>query len=261
MEGSGTVAEVGARVAGLEPGQRVAFLMAPGAYAERVAVPAGAVVAVPDDIELDVAAAILLQGVTALTLVSDGYPVGAGSTVVVRAAAGGTGSLVCQLAAARGATVIGVVGDRGKAVAAHHAGAVRVVVAADGVAAPSVLDLTGHRGADVVYDANGRDTFSDSLECLAVGGKLVLFGQASGPPPALDPLELSGRSLSVGFCKLSSFNPTPERMRARASELFEQLREGTLRAEISRVYPLAEAAEAHRAMESRQTVGKLLLEV
>jgi NADPH:quinone reductase len=274
LEGAGVVEEVGAGAGiagtgtgtgtGVEwrVGDRVAWAMTPGSYAEQVCVEAWKLARVPDGVGLDAAAALMLQGMTAHYLVTDSFRVDAGSWVLVHAAAGGVGLLLCQLAAAAGAQVIGTVSTGEKAALAHAAGAEHTIryTAEDFVG--RVAELTAGRGVDVVYDSVGRDTFEGSLKCLRPRGYLVLFGQSSGPVGRFDPQLLNQHgSLFLTRPSLAHYTADAAEVGRRAGALFRALADGGLALRIDRVLPLAAAAEAHDALEGRETAGKVLLAV
>lgn len=258
LEGAGTVRAVGEGVSGFAPGDRVAWSSAPGSYAEQVAVPADAALPVPDGVELRTAAAAMLQGLTAHYLVRSTYPVGPGDVVLLHAAAGGVGLLLIQLAKAQGARVIGTASTGEKRALATGAGADEVLPY-EGFD-ERVRELTDGRGASVVYDGVGKDTFDQSLASLRQRGYLVLFGGASGQVPPFDPQRLnSAGSVYLTRPSIGPYTADAEELRWRANELFGAIAEGALRVRIGGSYPLAEAAAAHRDLEARQTTGKLVL--
>ncbi|GIJ22973.1 quinone oxidoreductase family protein [Micromonospora lutea] len=260
IEGSGTVLRVGADVTGLVPGDRVGWMGQPGAYATHCLVPAARLVPVPDGLSLTGAAALLIQGMTAHLLATEVYPLGDGVVCVVHSAAGGVGGLLCQLAARRGATVIGTVSRDDKSAAASTAGAHHVVNYRTTSFAARVRDITGGRGADVVYDAVGRDTFTDGLACLRPGGAMVLYGQASGAVDPVDPALLNSLgSLFLTKASLSHYDRTPDQTRRRAAAVFDEVLAGRLRIRTHATFPLSAAPAAHEALASRRTVGKILL--
>jgi NADPH2:quinone reductase len=257
-EGAGRVLAVGDGVQDVAVGDRVAWSQAQGSYAEQVLVPADKAVPVPDGVGDDVAAAVLLQGLTAHYLVTSTYAVSEGDPVLVHAAAGGVGLLLVQLAKARGAQVLARVGSEEKAVLAREAGADEVL-GYDGFAG-RVRELTGGQGVAVVYDGVGRDTFDGSLAALRRRGLLVLFGAASGQVPPLELQRLNtGGSLFVTRPTLGDYVATREELLWRAGELFGAVAAGRLGVRVGGRYPLAEAAQAHRDLEGRRTTGKLLL--
>ncbi|MFD2762713.1 quinone oxidoreductase family protein [Micromonospora eburnea] len=260
IEGSGTVLRVGADVDGVAVGDRVAWMGQPGAYATHCLVPATRLVPVPDGMSLTDAAAVLIHGMTAHLLTTDVYPLADGAVCVVHSAAGGVGGLLCQLAARRGATVIGTVSQDDKIPAALAAGAHHVVNYRTTSFPGRVRELTGGRGADVVYDAVGRDTFADGLTCLRPGGTMVLYGQASGAVEPVDPQLLNSYgSLFLTKASLSHYDRTPELTRRRAAAVFDDVLAGRLRVRVHAVLPLTAAAAAHEELASRRTLGKILL--
>ncbi len=261
LEAAGRVEALGPGVQGFAAGDRVAYATAPlGAYAESANLPARIVVRIPDDISEEIAAAMLLKGMTAYYLLHQTYPLKAGETVVIYAAAGGVGSIACQWAKKIGATVIGIVGSDEKAGKARALGCDHVVVYTREKVAEAVLDLTGGRGVPVVYDSVGKDSFEASLRCLSVRGLLVSFGNASGPPPALNLQDLAlGGSLFVTRPTLASYTRNPAELNAAASALFNVVSEGSVQIEIGRRYALEDAVEAHRDLEARRTTTSSVL--
>jgi len=260
MEGAGVVAEVGPGVAAWREGDRVAWTGILGSYAGRVLLPADRAVAVPLGMSTDTAAALMLQGLTAHYLCTSTYPLKKGDTCLVHAAAGGVGLLLVQMAKRRGARVIGTVGTEAKAALAREAGADEVVLYTREDFLEAVKRLTGGRGVDVVYDSVGKATAEKSLDCLVPRGMMVFFGNASGPVPPIDPLVLSRKgSLFLTRPNLVHYIADRASLEARAADVLGDAAGGRLRVRIDRTYPLAEAAEAHRALEGRQTAGKVLL--
>ena len=262
-EACGVIEELGADVqTGLAVGDRVAFAMGAAAYAEYVAVPGWKLVPVPADVGSDVAAAIMLQGMTAHFLTHDCYPIAAGDTVLVHAAAGGVGLLLTQLAKKRGARVIGTCSTAEKAARVREAGADHVILYSDHDFLEETLALTEGRGVQAVYDAVGRATFDRSLRAVAPRGYVILFGQASGPVAPVDPQALNRQgSIYLTRPSLVHYMRNAAEARARAGQLFSYVQGGQLDVRIERVLPLEQAAEAHELLESRATSGKLLLEV
>ncbi len=259
-EAAGIVDAVGPGVEGLSPGDRVAYAMQLGSYAEYQVVPAHRLVKVPEDVSLDAAAAAMLQGMTAHYLVTSTFPLKAGDRALVHAAAGGVGLLLVQMAKLRGATVYGTVSTPEKARLAREAGADEVILYTETDFEAEVRRLTGGRGVDVVYDSVGRTTFEGSLRCLRPRGMLVLFGQSSGPVAPIDPQILNKYgSLFLTRPSLGHYTADPAELAERATELFDWIRSGRLRLRVDRSLPLAQAAEAHRLLEGRATAGKLLL--
>ncbi|MER2599801.1 MAG: quinone oxidoreductase [Caldilineales bacterium] len=262
MEAAGVVEALGQQVAGLKVGDRVAWCMVPGTYAEYALAPADKVVPLPDGISLDLAAAVLLQGMTAHYLAISTYPLRPGDVALVHAAAGATGSLLVQLAKRAGAQVIATVGSAAKAELARGDGADAVINYREQDFEAEVKRLTDNRGVDVVYDSVGQATFNKSLNSLRPRGLLALFGQASGAVPPFELQTLNQRgSLFITRPSLGHYIATRSELFSRAGDLFLWLADGSLRVRIDRTLSLAEAAEAHRLLESRQTAGKVLLEV
>ena len=249
VEGCGTVAGTG---------ERVAWVAVPGSYAERVAVDAAKAVPVPDGISPELGAGVLLQGMTAHYLARSTYPVGPGDTVVVHAAAGGVGLLLTQIVKLAGGMVIGTTSSDEKAELARAAGADHVI-GYDGFA-EQVRDLTGGKGASVVYDGIGAATFAESLKALRPRGLAVLFGAASGPPPPLELGELApAGSLFVTRPTLTHYTLTREELLERASDVFGWILAGRLEVRIGRTYPLEQARQAQEDLQGRRTTGKLIL--
>jgi NADPH2:quinone reductase len=257
-EGAGTVAAVGEGVTGLAVGDRVAWAGPGSSYAEQVTLPAKGVVPVPDGISLQVAAAAILQGMTAHYLCTSTYPVREGDVAVVHAAAGGVGLLLTQMVKQRGGVVVGTTSGGEKAALALGAGADHVV-GYDRFRA-IVDEVTDGAGAHVVYDGVGKDTFDDSLAALRPRGMMVLYGAASGQVPPFDPQRLnSGGSLFLTRPTLVHYIADPAELRLRAGEVFEWIAKDELEVRIGGTYPLAEAARAQEDLASRRTTGKLLL--
>jgi len=260
LEGAGVVLEVGSAVAGFEVGDRVAWANVPGGYAELALVPAESAVLIPAGLELQAAAALMLQGMTAQYLCTSTYPLRAGDTCLVHAAAGGVGLLLVQMAKKRGARVIGTVSTEEKARLAREAGADDVVQYTREDFLDAVRRLTQGRGVQVVYDSVGKTTAEKSLDCLAPRGMMVFFGNASGPAPPVDPLTLSRKgSLFLTRPTLGHYIADRASLEARAGEVLADAAAGRLKVRIDRSYPLAQAGEAHRVLEARQTSGKILL--
>lgn len=256
-EGAGTVAAVGEDVTGLSVGDTVAWAGVMGSYAEKAVVPASQLLAVPEGIDAEQAAAVTLQGLTAHYLAHSTYEVKPGDDVLVHAAAGGVGLLLVQIAKLRGARVIGTVSTEEKEVLARQAGA-DDVLRYDGFA-DAVRDLTGS-GVHVVYDGVGAATFDASLASLRPRGMMALYGQASGPVPPVDPQVLArGGSLFLTRPSMGPYIATRDELAWRASDIFGWVASGDLRVHISARYPLSDAAQAHRDLEARRTTGKLLL--
>ncbi|HTP23595.1 MAG TPA: quinone oxidoreductase [Solirubrobacteraceae bacterium] len=258
--GSAPPAIIGVEGAGMiaGTGERVAWAHVDGSYAEQIVAPRDRLVSVPDDISAEVAAAAILQGMTAHYLAADSYPVAEGDWVLVHAAAGGVGLLLTQLAKLRGGRVIATTSTDAKAKLAKDAGA-NEVIGYEGFAR-RVKEITGGEGVKAVYDGVGKTTFLEGLNALAPTGRMILYGAASGQP---DPLALSALgpagSLYVQRPTLQTYTRTPELLRGRAAELFELIESGALDVRIGARYPLEEARQAHEDLEARKTTGKLLL--
>jgi NADPH2:quinone reductase len=262
LEAAGVVAAVGPNVTVVSVGDRVAYSGSIGSYAEMNLVPAEKLVPVPDGLELPVAAATMLQGMTAHYLTHSTFPLTAGHTVLVHAAAGGVGQILVQLARMRDALVIGTVSTDEKAALALEAGADVVIRYTEMDFLEETMRLTEDAGVDVVYDSVGKDTFDRSLDCLRPRGTMVLYGQASGPVPLFDLQRLNQKgSLFITRPSLGHYTATRQELMDRAGDLFRWIADGDLTIRIDHVFPLAEAAEAHRYMEARRTKGKVLLEV
>jgi len=260
QEGAGIVGEVGAEVTEVAPGDRVAWAMPRGSYAEYAVAPAWQLVKMPDGLEFRTAAAIMLQGMTAHYLTHSTYALKPGETCLVHAAAGGAGGLIAQMAKMRGARVFGTVSTEEKAAIARENGVDEAILYTRTEFDAEVRRLTSGRGVDVVYDSVGKTTFEKSLNCLRPRGLLALFGQSSGPVPPFDPNVLNGKgSLFLTRPSLGHHTLTREELLWRAGDVLGWVAAGKLHPRIDRAYPLAEAAEAHRALEGRQTAGKLLL--
>jgi NADPH2:quinone reductase len=259
-EGAGTVSAVGAGVDTVRVGDRVASIDLRGAYAEQALAAADRVVVVPDGIDSDIAAAALLQGMTAHYLLLDTYPVREGETVLVHAAAGGMGLLLTQLATKLGVRVIGTVSTAEKERLAREAGAAEVIRYTERDVAEEVQRLTGGEGVAAVYDGVGRDTFEGSLASLRRRGMLVLYGASSGAVPPFDPLRLQSAG-SAFLTRPTLFHHIVDRaeLTRRAQDLFGWLADGSLAVRVHERYPLAEARRAHEDLASRRTTGKLLL--
>jgi NADPH:quinone reductase len=259
-EGAGRVVAVGNDVSAVRPGDRVASTSLRGSYAELARVPADKLVPVPDDVETGLAAAVLLQGLTAHYLAISTCPLAEGSWCLIHAAAGGVGLLLCQIAKARGARVIGTVSTEEKAALAAEAGADHVVLYTRQDFVSEARRLTGGRGVAVVYDSVGQSTFEGSLNSLAPRGMLVLFGQSSGPVPPVDPQVLNAKgSLYLTRPTVTHYTASRDELLTRSRDLFVWMESGRLQVRIDRTYPLADAAAAHRALEGRETKGKVLL--
>jgi NADPH2:quinone reductase len=261
-EAAGVVHAVGRDVAGLAPGDRVAYAMVRGSYAEYAKVPAAQLVKVPDAVSLEQAAAVMLQGMTAHYLTRSVFALKPGDSCLVHAAAGGTGALIVQMARHAGARVFGTVSNQQKAAVARDAGADEVIFYTDQDFAAETRRLTGGRGVDVVYDGVGRTTFDKSLDSLRPRGTLALFGASSGPVPPFDVAQLNSKgSLFLTRPSLAHYMATRDELAWRAGEVLELVARGALTVRIDSTYPLERAADAHRALEGRGTTGKLLIAV
>ncbi len=261
LEGAGTVRSVGAGVDRFAVGDRVAWASAPGSYAEQVAVPAAVAMRVPDGIDWDVAAAVPLQGMTAHYLVTDTFPLQSGHRCLIHAGAGGVGLLLIQLAKLKGAEVFTTVGTAEKVDIAKAAGADHVINYRDVDFAAAITDIAGDRPLDVVYDGVGKSVFQASLTVLRQRGMMVTYGNASGPVDPISPLELSANgSLFLTRPTLFHHLGSPAIVDRRAAELFGWIAAGDLDVRIGARFALRDAADAHRALEGRQTTGKVVLE-
>jgi NADPH2:quinone reductase len=260
QEGAGTVVAVGGEVNEFAPGDRVAWQGSLGSYAQRKLVPADIAVRVPDGVSDEIAAATMLQGITAHYLVASTYEVKEGDDVLIHAAAGGVGLLLVQLAKARGARVIGTVSTEEKEKLAREAGADEVIRYDEVNFAEEARKLTGGEGVAVVYDGVGKTTVDGSLASLRVRGMLALFGASSGPVPPIDPQRLnSGGSLYLTRPTCAHYTRTRNELDWRANELFKAITDGSLNIRIGGRYPLADARRAHEDLQGRRTTGKLLL--
>lgn len=261
QEGAGIVEYTGTGVTGFEPGEHVAWCSVLGSYAEFVAVPAHMLVKVPAGVELKLAAAVMLQGMTAHYLSHSTFQLRAGNTALVHAAAGGVGLLLVQMAAEAGARVIGTVSTEAKEKLAREAGAAEVIRYTETDFEVETKRLTEGRGVDVVYDSVGKTTFEQSLRCLRPRGLLALYGGSSGAVPPFDLIGLSQMgSLFITRPTLKHYLLTRKELEWRAGEVLRGVEAGTLKVRVQHTYPLAEAAQAHRDLEGRKTAGKLLLE-
>ena len=262
LEGAGEIVAVGDGVDAALVGRRVAWTDVLGSYAELVAVPAGRAVRVPDGLDLDLAAALMLQGITAHYLSHSTYPLGSDDTALVYAAAGGVGRLLCQLALRRGARVIALTSTDEKEAEVRRLGVEHVIRYRDEgvVISDEVRRLTGGRGVQVVYDSVGADTFDESLRSLAPRGTLVLFGQSSGKVAPIDPQVLNQHgSLYLTRPSIGAYTATPDELSWRATNLFDLVAGGELEVAVHERYALEEAARAHDDLGSGTTAGKLLL--
>jgi NADPH2:quinone reductase len=260
LEGGGVVTEVGPNVTEVKVGDRVAYTGVPGAYAELAAVPAARLVKLPDGLDGKSGAAAMLQGMTAHYLSHTTYPLKSGDWCLVHAAAGGVGLLLCQMAKMRGARVIGTVSTEAKAKLAREAGADEVILYTKQDFEAEVKRITGGAGVQVVYDSVGKTTFDKSLGCLALRGTLALFGQSSGPVAPFDAAILNQKgSLFLTRPSLFHYIATREELLQRSGDVLGWIKAGKLKLRIDLTLPLAQAAEAHRQLEGRQTTGKVLL--
>jgi len=261
-EAAGTVEAVGPEVTEVAVGDRVAYAMARGSYAEFAVVPAVHLVKIPDGLDFQTAAAAMLQGMTAHYLTHSTWPLKNGDTCLVHAAAGGAGGLIVQMAKMLGARVFGTVSTEEKARIACEHGVDEAILYTQQDFEAEVKRLTSGRGVDVVYDSVGKTTFDKSLNSLRPRGLMALFGQSSGPVPPFDPNILNGKgSLFLTRPSLGHHQLTRQELLWRAGDVLQWIAAGKLRLRIDRTYPLAEAAAAHGALEGRRTTGKLLLSV
>ena len=260
LEGAGTVTAVGDAVDDLDVGDRVAWVSVLGSYAERHVVPAADAIRVPDEVDTDLAAAVLLQGITAHYLANSTFPLSDGDRCLVHAGAGGVGLLLTQIAKKRGAHVITTVGSAEKAELSRGAGADDVIVYTETRFKDEVEARYGPNPLDVVYDGVGASTFDDGLDLLRPRGMMVTFGNASGPVPEVSPLLLAQKgSIFLTRPTMRHYMRTRAELMERVTDLFDWIADGSLDVRIGAVYPLEEAAGAHQALEGRGTTGKVLL--
>lgn len=260
MEAAGVVEAISEGVTHLKPGDRVAYAMSRGSYAEYAVVPAWQLVPVPEGLDDKSAAAIMLQGMTAHYLATSTFPLSAGNTCIIHAAAGGVGLLLVQIAKMRGARVIATVGNAEKGELAKQAGADDIVIYTEQDFQVEARRLTGGKGVDVVYDSVGASTFHKSLDSLRPRGMMVSYGNASGPAPAIEPLLLSQKgSLFLTRPTLAAYAANREELLARTGDLFGWVGSGKLNLRVEHTYPLRDAGRAHTDLEARKTTGKLLL--
>ncbi|MEX1146883.1 MAG: quinone oxidoreductase [Sphingomonadales bacterium] len=262
FEGSGTVDAVGDGVADIGVGDRVAYVNPIGSYTQARIMPADRAVVLPDSIDFETAAAMMLKGLTAHYLLRRTYRVQSGDTVLIHAAAGGVGLIACQWAKALGATVIGTVGSDEKAEQARAHGCDHPIVYSRENFTDRVREITDGKGVPVVYDSIGKSTFEGSIDCLSPLGMMVSFGNATGPVPPIDPALLATKG-ALFFTRPTLFayvGPRADLLSA-AGELFDVVGSGKVRIEVNQRWPLAEAAEAHRALEARKTTGSTILTV
>ena len=261
-EGAGVVEAVGSGVTHVSPGDRVAYASSIGGYAEERLIDADRVVKLPEEISTEQAAAMMLQGMTAQMLLRSVFPVHEGDTILIHAAAGGVGLIMCQWAAALGATVIGTVGSEEKAELAKAHGCAHPILYRKQDFVAEVQRITNGEKLPVVYDSVGRDTFMKSLDCLKVRGLMVSFGNASGAPEPFSPNVLAQKgSLYLTRPTLFHYIATRQQLETSANELFEMVTSGRVKIEVQQRYPLADAAEAHRALQERRTSGSTVLTI
>jgi NADPH2:quinone reductase len=261
-EGAGTVERIGNDVSGFSQGDRVAYAMVRGSYAEFASVPSKMLVKIPEAIDFQTAAAAMLQGMTAHYLSHSTFPLASGHTALVHAAAGGTGRLLVQMAVMMGARVIATVGTEAKGALAREAGATDAILYGEQDWVEEVRRLTGGAGVDVIYDSVGQTTFTKGLDCLKMRGMMVHFGQSSGPVPPFDTRILSAKgSLYLARPTLASHIAKPDELAWRAGDVFRWIADGKINLRIEREFPLADAAQAHRELEGRKTSGKLVLRI
>ena len=258
VEGAGEVMSVGPDVTTYQPGDRVAWVYAQGSYAEQVVFAEDSAVPIPDGIPTDVAAAVMMQGLTAHGFATEVYPVRAGDIAVVHAAAGGVGRFLTQLITARGGSVLGVVSRSEKVQAAEDAGAQQVIISPDGHFANQVMQMTGGAGVNVVFDGNGAKTFRDSLLSLRRHGTMLYFGPFIGAVPTIKVTDLPN-SIKLCYPTFRDHIPTRATLHEHSADLFGLLAAGVLQPAIDRRYPLDQAHQAHTDIESRTTTGKTLL--
>ena len=259
LAGAGIVEEAGEGVTNVKPGDRVAYTGQPGAYAERSLVQADSLIPLPEVLSFEQGAAFPLQGMTAHYLIHEFRKPKPGDVVLIHAAAGGMGLLLVQWARHFGARVIGTVSTEEKAKAARQAGATDLILYTQQDFVAETKRLTNSRGADLIIDGVGKTTFAGNLEAAALRGYIVIFGAASGPADPIVPNSLMVRSLSVSGGSLQNYLLTRDELLYRANDVIEGIESGWLKLRIFRVLPLAEASEAHRLLENRLTIGKLLL--
>jgi NADPH2:quinone reductase len=261
-EGAGIVEAVGEGVSNLQPGDRVAYAGPTGGYAEQRLINADRLVKLPDAISSEQAAAMMLQGMTAQMLLRSVFPVTKGDTILIHAAAGGVGLIMCQWAAALGATVIGTVGTEEKAALAREHGCAHPIVYSKHDFVAEVQRITGGEKLPVIYDSVGRDTFMRSLDCLKPRGLMVSFGQSSGAVEPFSPNVLAQKgSLYLTRPTLFTYTASPDQLQQSARELFEIVASGKVRIEVQQRFALKDAAEAHRALQGRKTTGSTILTV
>ncbi|WP_404423545.1 quinone oxidoreductase family protein [Thalassospira australica] len=260
LEGSGVIEAVGDGVTDLAVGDRVAYAAQPlGAYAEARVMPAKGLVKIPDGISFDLAAAAMLQGMTAQYLLRRTYHVKKGDTILIHAAAGGVGQIVCQWAKHLGATVIGTVGSKEKAEIAKSKGCDYPILYREEKVSERVKEITNGQGVEVVYDSVGKDTFDDSLDCLKRLGMMVSFGQSSGAIPPVPLKALAPGAYFLTRPSVFQYTATREELLATANELFDVLKSGVVKIDIGAAYALVDAKQAHDDLEGRKTTGSVIL--
>jgi NADPH:quinone reductase len=259
VEGAGVVRKVGADVTNVKEGDLVAYCSVPGTYAEQAIAPAARLIKMPQGLDARTGAAVMLQGMTAHYLCHSTYRVQRGDRVLIHAGAGGVGLLLIQMVKRLGGYVFSTVSTEAKAELAKGAGADQVIIYTHQDFAEEVKKATEGKGVQAVYDAVGKTTFDKSVSCLARRGYMVLYGQASGPVPPMDPRVLGNGSLFLTRPGLGDYTATREELEQRAGDVLGWVKSGELKLRVEHVFPLSEAAEAHRQLESRATTGKVLL--
>lgn len=260
LEGAGVISTIGVNVRDFKIGDRVAYTGILGAYAQKATVPAERLVKIPDDLSFQEAAAAMVQGITAQYLSTSTYPIKKGDTCLIHAAAGGVGLLLTQMAKMKGAVVIGTVSTEEKARLVQEAGCDHIIFYHREDFAKRVKELTNNRGVEVVYDGVGKATFDKSLDCLTSRGFMILFGQSSGPVPPFDLSQLAKKgSLFITRPAIHSYIASHQEWLWRANEVFALIQHKKIKLRVHHEYPLKKATQAHRALESRKTSGKLLL--
>ena len=259
VEAAGVVRSVGPEVSEVSEGDEVVFCTVPGCYAERVVTPSWRLIKRPAGLDARAGAAVMLQGMTAHYLCYSTYPVQRDDRVLIHAGAGGTGLLLTQMVKHLGGYVFSTVSTEAKAELSRGAGADQVIIYTQQDFADQIKKATDGEGVQVVYDSVGKTTFDQSITCLARRGYMVLYGQASGAPPPMDPRILGGGSLFLTRPGLGDYTETRDQLEKRASDVLNWVKSGQLKLRVEHVFPLAEAAEAHRQLEGRATTGKILL--
>jgi NADPH2:quinone reductase len=261
QEAAGTVVELGEGVSGFSVGDHVAWTGVRGTYAEMACAPVAELLHVPSELNLEAAAAVLTQGLTAHYLAHDTYAIQPGDTVLVHAGAGGVGLLLTQMAKALGARVITTVSTEEKAALSHEAGADHMILYTQENFVEAVKKFTGGEGLPVVYDSVGKTTFEDSLKCLRPRGLMALYGASSGAVPPMDPIRLMASSLYLTRPTLKDYVTPRAELERRAADVFGWVAGGKLKVRVGHKYKLADAAQAHRDLEARKTTGKVLLAI